>query len=282
MSNQESQDKKKDYPIRHIHKNYLIGILVGVVILISTRSLAGSQELSSLLSFGLSLTSLILGLIAIFQALISSGQFDRVVDRISKATSGTNSAAEEVKLAANRVKDATELLQEKIISLSTDVGYIRDVVGTIPPENKGVAELTENSQSIDPKKDVLGVTSDDQNVVDYRANILASGSSGLILALYGLCKAENADRSFNIDTFFRNPDHRNHVMGSLSALQALGLIVFRKHDYVYDKLKMMKLSDTDGVVTRTLDSILNNEDENRRRTQFLYAAKRSIDNNYNI
>jgi hypothetical protein len=67
---------------KKVHMGWTIGVLVAVIIGLLSKDLGTVTGIKDILSFALSFASLILALIAIFQSILSSGSFDRLMSSL--------------------------------------------------------------------------------------------------------------------------------------------------------------------------------------------------------
>lgn len=96
----------KDDRINKLHFLYIVGILIGIIIVLLTIDLANNQNLFNYLSFALTFTSLFLSLLAIIYAFYSNSSF---FDTISILNKSSNDIARNSK----SLEEITKELDEK-------------------------------------------------------------------------------------------------------------------------------------------------------------------------
>lgn len=138
--------------MKEIHYRYWLGILVAILIGSLTVNWSGMKDLVNLLSFGLSLTSLVLAVIAIFQTLFSNAAVTSVQQSITQAAAQLEAGAKEIEqarthlieqigqipAALGEMSNRFETFEEKLIN-STKQEFEKSV--GIPPTPSVAGEL---------------------------------------------------------------------------------------------------------------------------------------------
>ncbi|GAA3588366.1 hypothetical protein [Marinobacter xestospongiae] len=88
---------------KYIHYNYAIGILIAVIIALTALAYFDVPELVDKFTFALTLSSLLLAILAIFYSIISSKKQDEQQIKITETNSRINEASSAIKSASDRI-----------------------------------------------------------------------------------------------------------------------------------------------------------------------------------
>lgn len=88
---------------RYIHYNYAIGILIAVIIALTALAYFDVPELVDKFTFALTLSSLLLAILAIFYSIIASKKQDEQQIKIMETNSRINEASSAIKSASDRI-----------------------------------------------------------------------------------------------------------------------------------------------------------------------------------
>lgn len=187
-----------------IHYRYWIGILVALLIGALTVHWADIKDLSQLLSFGLSLASLVLAVVAIFQSIFSSSAMGQVGVSVS-------SAADQVRQAASNIGQASNALLHQAKRIHPALGEI-----TTRFENVEKHLLVAKSASSFKSEENIGSQE--------RLKLVRVSTRAVGTALYIADRAFRQNRSFRIRDFIKSEVLENYIEGVLMALDSVGMI----------------------------------------------------------
>jgi len=105
-----------------IHAFYILFILMTVIIMLATIKWASIPTLTEYITFGLTLTSLILAILAIIYAFLSNSSFAATISQINASASAMSSVKEEVKRATEALTVEVATLPRALAGLSSQVG----------------------------------------------------------------------------------------------------------------------------------------------------------------
>jgi hypothetical protein len=123
-----------------------LGILVATIILILTVNWANITDLAQLLLFGLTLSSLVLAVIAIFQSLFSQASFGQTASKMTDAAEAVQAAITKIETASTNLLQQTESIPGALGEISTrfDRFQERFVNATGTGEAKEQAKIAES------------------------------------------------------------------------------------------------------------------------------------------
>lgn len=134
-------------PTTRIHFSYVIGILVGLLVLVSTDRWTGQQNFTEFLTNAATMTSLVLGLVAIFYSFISNDGLSKSLGNISKVSEDITATRQSL---AGVMDKSTELvegsrasaaeLRDISRSLDTRIGSLRDTMAEFKAQNETMNE----------------------------------------------------------------------------------------------------------------------------------------------
>lgn len=209
------------------HIFYIITILVGIIILLTSVKWGGIEKLVEYITFALTLTSLVLALLAIIYAVFSNSKFVQNITALNNITSDVNNAS-------NYLNEVTNELKTKIELIPTSLKKVEDKT---QETNELVREMSLSSNKISQPESKMKNEKTDPNEKNKTAINLTSFSSftgKLVLLASNL--SMKTSTSFSLDELF-NEDN-NYVYGSIVSLQAIGIIKFTYKDGIVSVLEL--------------------------------------------
>lgn len=202
---------------REIHYLYAISYLISLIILIISLAYYDVPELVDKFSFALTLSSLLLAVLAIFYTIISANKQDSQFFKIIEATSQLNGVVKNIDSAANSMILLTKEIPVQFQSISTKIDGIQSLY-------KSPTEM-EINRELEVDESELSNT----ELVHLKSIIGEMQFAGMAV-LYMFVKAfrkgkaiEYADfDEFNIATL-------DYAVGMLSGFEATKLIDFKVH-----------------------------------------------------
>jgi ABC-type multidrug transport system fused ATPase/permease subunit len=201
----------------HYRYNLIYGaiILLATIVVLLTVKWGCIQGLVDYISFGLTLTSLFLALIAIIYAIISNTTFSQHLGTLRSASQGVS----EVAVGLNRV---TTMLDSKIQELPT---LIRNVESKLDETRKEIREHTfkQDTSAAIPKGNPP--TPEGFDIKEFLSAFLKSTSFNGLLALYTAQLANSSKKPFDITKVWEgSPMNTNYGYGYLIACSSVGFI----------------------------------------------------------
>jgi hypothetical protein len=196
-----------------IHFIYVTGILLSVIIFLISHDFGDKKDLVQYLSFGLGLTSLVVGLIAIFQTFFSG-------DAINKSIL--------------KLENASNVIIENAQNLEKVVSHFNNTFAEVPVTLSKIQEKLESQNS--------SIIPHDQKVaapvnlnLDLVQSFLNTSSLRGLVGLYAVLRSYEKKKSFQIETFEITTDlsFTKYTHGYLVASSCLGLFTHIFKDEVW-------------------------------------------------
>ena len=226
-----------------LHRNYIAGILGFAIIMLLTANFGGpSSAIFEYLSFGSTITSLVLSILAIFVTVQSSSDLYKQFARIDNATDTINSVSKQIEGTLTAIQEAETKLASTSSSISSQM---EDFVERIDEKIKTRIKETESNLTERFSESVNNLTkpidSQVKNQEDYQAEyihnfILISSANGL-LALYACALSAEKQKMFEISDLFKG--NEAYTLGFLIASISAGLVQFT-HDAANNQITVQK------------------------------------------
>jgi len=192
-----------------VHLWWTIGVLVCVVIALLSMKLGTENSIKDVLNFALALASLLLALVAIIQALISGGEFNR-------ALGGVATAVAEIRHPAQQLAEAAFVIGRYSENIGTHASEIRERTTRLLAQSELVPESSVKSERSYSAEDVLPLL-----------------SPMACLALFLCLRSYESGRPVP-STALKDSNSTYWVWGYINALSNLSLIgIVRDGDYAY-------------------------------------------------
>jgi uncharacterized membrane protein YciS (DUF1049 family) len=224
---------------------YIVVILVVIIIYLITIKFGAKDDVVKYLGFGLTITSLFVGLIAIFQALFSGNSLDRTIRVLDKSTQNMEKTSMDVKSIIQSLHAKVEEIPKQIGDLSDKVSQrlINTEIGKIDKP------ITRPSIS----KDI---------VMDFLNN---SSTNGLI-AMYVAAKANDLHKEVNVNNLFKdsvvNP---SYIFGYIVAARSFNVF---KASHNNDNISITESAVTGNEVYPILKQKINQLSTEQYRSLF--------------
>lgn len=205
------------------HVGYIIFILIAIIILLVAVEWGKIEKLVEYITFALTLTSLVLALLAIVYAVFSNSKF------VQNITTLTN-ISDEVKRNSFELKSATDDLKSKIEAIPDS---LKDVEKNTSKTNELLEKLSQSPISDDlignkiNKGENLETITIDELLTDIITNSSFLGKLLLYASYLSLTKKE----SFSLDDLFQ--ENKDYAFGFLSVLTSLGIILYTTKKDIY-------------------------------------------------
>jgi hypothetical protein len=213
--------------MNELHYRYWIGMLVAVLIAVLTVDWAKINDLAQIFSFGLTLSSLVLAIIAIFQTQFSQASVGETAGKM-------NSAAEDVRVAITQIETASKNILEQ-------TGAIPGALGEISSKFDQLQEKVLNTNA--DLKDQTKVSPTQGG----RERRFGKSTYGVTVALYLCVEAHKNKLLFDAKDIFQSDFTGKYVQGVVG-----GLRVSEFFDIELDEgsFRVLDLKDFDTEVFR--------------------------------
>lgn len=233
MSNNQSDGLKDNGHIK-IHFIYVVIILIAIIITIVTCRLSDNQQVTSIISFAGTVTSIILSVLAIFITVLSNDSMSGLMEKIRSLT-------DSIKPAEEHMKQASDKIENTISGLETVRGELKDASSKIQLASSSIEKttkelsanvcgkieekMTELRAVIQPKTDTKNEEVCDLNVKQY----LETNSYAGLITLYALVLCEKKQKIFQVEQFssiILKYASGDYILGFLVASYSAGYIQF--------------------------------------------------------
>lgn len=126
-----------------IHYRYAISYLISAIILIVSLAYYNVPDLVDKFSFALTLSSLLLALLAIFYTIISAHKQDSQFSKIIEVTSKLSGSAQEIDRAAVNISLLTKEIPKQFQTISSKIDQIQNSYKS-PTETERIAEISQD------------------------------------------------------------------------------------------------------------------------------------------
>lgn len=243
LAESKSTDKSQNLAsnkIVKIHRNYIAGFLVFAIIMLFTEQYGGvNNEIFSYLSFGSTITSLVLSILAIFVTVQSSSDLYKQFTRIDNATDTINNVSTQMGNTLKGMSESENQLKEtsKVISSQMD-----EIVNRIDERIKFRMQETEhnlseqissmNEQTISKNNEAIeNPTSIDEFKENVTKDFLDITSANGTLLVYICYLSSKKSKDFLMSDLLTD---ERYAYGFLISTISIGLI----HATVDEKLKV--------------------------------------------
>lgn len=205
-----------------IHYRYATAIVTALLVGALAVKWYDIPHLAELLSFGLTLSSLILAIIAIIQALVSSTAFSGTVATITSSIEQVRAAATQIGQASSQLLLHAETIPSALSQMAQHLDQALNKQSAALPSRAGSA---------------LGPTSPTSAAT---ADLLSRASNGTIMAYYFCVLSHERSKSFDPPKMFpASPIIGLYLQGCVAALRSAGTmnIEFTNTTFIVSDLK---------------------------------------------
>lgn len=226
---QTSTENLLTQKIIKLHRNYIIGVLGFAIIMVISSKYGGSNNnIFDYLSFGSTITSLVLSVLAIFVTVQSSSDLYKQFTRIDNAT-------ETIASISKKLDGTLDKISEVGKELSSTSNLITNQVDNIISrfDEKLKERMQETEDKLSEQINSLGITEtnkheqeENEDVIEFINNLktrfLNSISATGTLVIYACILSRNKNKDFMLTDFFKN--NEQYVYGFLISTISIGLL----------------------------------------------------------
>lgn len=214
-----------------VHRNYIAGFLGFAVIMLITAKYGGPENaIFTYLSFGSTITSLVLSILAIFVTVQSSSDLYKQFTRIDNATDTIKNVSNQIDDTLNALKSAESDLQiaSKGISkqLDTIVEQIDERLQRRMKETEGnISKQLEASMNKSSENETTqSVQSNFEGLEKFKTGFLNLTSASGLLALYACALSYEKKKMFEMTNLFKG--NEAYSFGYMISAFSSGIIMF--------------------------------------------------------
>jgi hypothetical protein len=232
--------------INKLHFLYITGILIAIIILLSTAKFGSNDNLIAYLSFALTVSSLFLSLLAIIYAYISNSTFGDTISSLNKSSN-------DISNNSKNLEGITKTLDEKFEKLPQ---FLKALESKVDWTNAYLYDQYERSQNA-PQEPL-----DQQIPQDYIDKFITYSSTMGLYALYASYLSWKNKKPFTLKTLYDNCEllSMEYTMGFLTSVSSFG--VFTRLDYS-DKWTITDFNSRIAeTITKEVEARAQNEKDN--------------------
>ena len=239
-TNAECRSSKK---IVKLHRNYIAGILgFAIIMLLTARFGEPNNAIFEYLSFGSTITSLVLSILAIFVTVQSSSDLYKQFARIDNVTDTIKSVSEQIEGTLDKIKDA----EKDLSKASQNISYkMENIVECIDEKIRTHIKASEDNltkifnapiNNNDPVNNNIDIQNENQK--QYIQNFIQTTSANGLLILYACALSVENEKIFEISELFKG--NEEYTFGYMIASISAGLVKFT-HDSTYNQITVKQI-----------------------------------------
>ncbi len=213
-----------------IHRNYIAGFLGFAVIMLITSKYGGpNNAIFEYLSFGSTITAMVLSILAIFVTVQSSSDMYKQFTRIDNATNTINSTSKQIEGTLNALKTAEIDLQNTSNNISNQldniVEQIDERIKARMKESEGnISKTIVESLNMSSKSKEEEAIPNHYNLDNLKKYYLDSASSNGLLAIYACTLSKEKDKKFELSNLFLG--NTDYIFGFLVSSASISFVQF--------------------------------------------------------
>ena len=222
----DSYDCYMSKKIIKVHRNYIAGFLGFAVIMLITAEYGGPENaIFGYLSFGSTITSLVLSILAIFVTVQSSSDMYKQFTKIENATNTIKNASIQIDGTLAALKETESNLQNTSNGISSQFDNIVEKIKSQMKEtedniSRKLAESINNTPDINNQEAI----SNKQMTEKVKKYFVAMTSANGLLALYACSLSYEKGMEFELSSLFRG--NESYIFGYLIASISAAIVQF--------------------------------------------------------
>ena len=216
-----------------VHRNYIAGFLGFAVIMLITGKYGGPDNaIFTYLSFGSTITSLVLSVLAIFVTVQSSSDIYKQFGTINKVSTQIESTLTNLKKAENNLEKTSTDISCQMNSIVDEIGKRLDA-RMQKTEDTLSEQIQRQNVSVQNAKNT---TKYDINADSFLKRIPYNG----LLVIYACSKGAETNKSFSLTTLFKG--NEKYQLGVVMTTMAIGYLTGSVSSYNNDSVVKCKSS----------------------------------------
>lgn len=233
-----------------IHGFYIISILVMIIIMLIAVEWSEVEGLIDYITFSLTLTSLILAVLAIVYSIISNTSFGKIIHNLNESSSNLKNTSQQIdesnKILMNEICLIPKAIEKVDDRVSSTKSLIEDLVNKNVTEGQSVSSLTENGIS-------------NEQIIKF---LEASSYNGLI-SLLVVVYSYNTNTAFTYDEIHDDLEgiqpEKDYLFAYYIAARALGLFTTEsdgKYRTIIATINQELLENTEAILEKKTKEII--------------------------
>ena len=213
VKSQSSKDNISAQKITKLHRNYIVGFLgFAIIMLLSAKYGGADNNIFDYLSFGSTITSLVLSVLAIFVTVQSSSDLYKQFTRIDNATDTITNVSKQIDKTLIELSESKNKLVE---TSNTITEQIDDIVSRVDEKLQERMKETEHNiseqiNSLNIGNDVINNSNNTMNSSESKEKILNIVSASGLLILYACTLSKEEDKEFPLLELFKGNEQYSY------------------------------------------------------------------------
>lgn len=228
-----------------VHLYYAIGILCAICTILISIDLSSNQQIASVISFGVGLSSLILAVVAIIQSIVGANRSAEFHTEMQRAASDMRTSSSALHNVSDSLSGASKIIDQSVAGLVQQIealpARLDSIKERLDETHDIIHRFTNGGKSSGPN---LEVTLTREGHIDW-PKILTSTTNGGRLALYTLCKAFDSKRVIKVNKIFPDVGADYYISAYLEAFRTAGLIKVSIEEVLITALDTRNLTTSD-------------------------------------
>ena len=226
----DSSDCYMSKKIIKVHRNYIAGFLGFAEIMIITAKYGGPENaIFTYLSFGSTITSLVLSILAIFVTVQSSSDMYKQFSKMEDVTRSITSTSEQIRSTLGNLKDTESNLQSTSQNISKQIDCLIDKIDErvktrIKETEDNISKQLEESLNNISQTGNQQIQSNDENVEKVKRYFVDTTSGNGLLALYACALSFEKNKPFELSYLFQG--NEPYTYGFLIACISVSMVNF--------------------------------------------------------
>ncbi|MCK4643680.1 hypothetical protein KAU32_08585 [bacterium] len=200
---------------KSVHFGYIVGILAAIIIALLTIRLADNVSVSNLLTFAMTLSSMVLALLAIILSLTSNSKMTSDIQDLNIASKDLGDASE-------GIKKGSDVLNEVARSIENKMGHVHEAMCEID-KHLIESKLLESSTEAEGEDELAEI----ETVAEKLLEELVANSSDVTLMMFFMFSELGAIKRNHLEvciTKYLGERHYDYCYGVLMTLRSISLI----------------------------------------------------------
>lgn len=226
----ETSENLMSKKIVKIHRNYIAGFLGFAIIMLLTAQYGGPDNaIFAYLSFGSTITSLVLSILAIFVTMQSSSDMYKQFSKMEDVTRSITSTSEQIKGTLGNLKDTEVNLQKTSDNISMQIDSIIDKIDErvktrIKETEDNISKHLEESLNNISQTERQQIPSNTENTEHVKRYFVSMTSANGLLALYACALSAEKSKPFELTALFQG--NEAYTFGFLIASISIAIVQF--------------------------------------------------------
>ena len=230
-----------------VHRNYIAGFLGFAIIMLLTAQYGGPKNaIFEYLSFGSTITSLVLSILAIFVTVQSSSDLYKQFSKMEDVTRSITSTSEQIKGTLGNLKDTEVNLQKTSDNISMQIDSIIDKIDErvktrIKETEDNISKQLEESLNNIPQTGRQQIQSNADNIESEKRYFVNITSANGLLALYACALSAEKSKPFELTTLFQgNEAYTNDATNNQITCQSSLFSSSELYEAIKDRIRQQQ------------------------------------------